>query len=159
MPLSGRYRDPFVSWAATIVDALNTLYIMEMKDKFADTLIALEQINFSEPNSNGVSVFETTMRYLKGLLGAWDISGHRDPILLEKETQLKDLLYCVFDTESGIPVPYYLWEKHVAGKLAGENGVLLAKIRGLTLEFICLSQVTGDPKYANAVQKITDKLE
>jgi mannosyl-oligosaccharide alpha-1,2-mannosidase len=159
MPLSGGNKDPFVGWAATLVDGLDTLFIMGMKDEFEDALKALERIDFSKPNTEAVPIFEATIRYLGGLLGAWDISGHKYPILLEKAQQLGDFLYRAFDTESGIPVPYYRWQNHGAGKLAGENGVLVAQIGSLSLEFIRLSQVTGDAKYAGAVQKITDQLE
>ena len=159
MPLSGGYRDTFVGWAATMVDALDTLYIMGMKDEFENALKALEQVDFSKPNAERVPIFETNIRYLGGLLGAWDVSGHAYPILLDKAKQLGDFLYGAFDTESGIPVPYYWWQRHGAEKLAGENGVLVAQIGSLSLEFIRLSQVTGDGKYADAVQKIADQLE
>jgi len=159
MPLSGGHKDTFVGWAATLVDGLDTLYIMGLKKEFKDALKALEQIDFSKPNADRVPVFETTIRYLGGLLGAWDISGHKYPILRQKATELGDFLYRAFDTESGIPVPYYRWMEHHEKKLAGQDGVLVAQIGSLSLEFIRLSQVTGDAKYANAVQKITDQLE
>lgn len=165
-PITGGHKDTFVGWAATLVDGLDTLWIMGMKTEFETALEALQQIDFSKPNAERVPVFETTIRYLGGLLGAWDISNHQYPILLEKATQLGDFLYRAFDTETGIPVPYYWWETHSSqgkaqknGKLAGENRVLVAQIGSLSLEFIRLSQVTGDPKYADAVQVITDHLE
>ncbi|KAM0129274.1 hypothetical protein ACHAO1_008601 [Botrytis cinerea] len=161
MPLSGGQKDTFVGWAATLVDSLDTLYIMGLKEEFEGALESLKNINFSKPNAERVPVFETTIRYLGGLLGAWDISGHQYPILLEKAKQLGDLLFRAFNTESGIPTPYYWWEKELlkGDKIAGENGVLVAQIASLSLEFIRLSQVTGDQKYANAIQKITDQLE
>jgi mannosyl-oligosaccharide alpha-1,2-mannosidase len=49
--------------------------------------------------------------------------------------------------------------EHRDKKLAGQDGVLVAQIGSLSLEFIRLSQVTGDAKYANSVQRITDQLE
>ncbi|KAI9642235.1 hypothetical protein NHQ30_009037 [Ciborinia camelliae] len=161
MPLSGGQKDTFVGWAATLVDSLDTLYIMGLKKEFEQALESLKQIDFSKPNAERVPVFETTIRYLGGLLGAWDISGHRYPILLEKAKQLGDLLFKAFNTESGIPTPYYWWEKELpeGGKIPGENGVLVAQIASLSLEFIRLSQVTGDGKYENAIKKITDQLE
>ena len=159
MPLSGGHKDTFVGWAATLVDALDTLYIMGLRDEFESALEALEQVDFSKPNSDQVPIFETTIRYLGGLLGAWDISEHQYPILLEKAKQLGDLLYRAFDTKNGTPVPYYKWKKHGSGKLAAVNGVIIAQIGSLSLEFIRLSQVTGDPKYAEAIQTITDQLE
>lgn len=159
MPLSGGHKDPFAGWAATIVDGLDSLYIMGMIDEFEDALKALEKINFLKPNAERVPIFEVNIRYLGGLLGAWDISGHKYPILLKKATELGDFLYGAFNTESGIPVPYYWWERDVDGLLPGDNGVLVAQIASLSLELIRLSQVTGNPKYADAVQKITDQLD
>jgi mannosyl-oligosaccharide alpha-1,2-mannosidase len=158
-PISGGHKDTFVGWAATLVDALDTLYIMGLQDEFEDALKALEKVDFSKPNANRVPVFETTIRYLGGLLGAWDVSGHKYPILLEKATQLGDFLYRAFDTESGIPVPYYPWKSHGSKKLPGEKGVIVSQIGSLSLEFIRLSQVTGDAKYAAAIQNVTDQLE
>lgn len=161
MPLSGGHKDTFVGWAATLVDALDTLYIMGLEDEFKEALKALKQVDFSKPNSDNVPVFETTIRYLGGLLGAWDISGHEYPILFEKARELGDFLYRAFDTECGAPVPYYYWKQHNPkdGELLGENGVIIAQIGSLSLEFIRLSQITGDPKYMNAIQRITDQLE
>ncbi|APA09239.1 hypothetical protein SS1G_14236 [Sclerotinia sclerotiorum 1980 UF-70] len=161
MPLSGGQKDTFVGWAATLVDSLDTLYIMGLKKEFEDALESLRRIDFSKPNAERVPVFETTIRYLGGLLGAWDVSGHQYPILLEKAKQLGDLLYQAFNTESGIPTPYYWWEKELSEgeKILGENGVLLAQIASLSIEFIRLSQVTGDQKYEKSIQKITDQLE
>ncbi|KAB8299222.1 hypothetical protein EYC80_001315 [Monilinia laxa] len=161
MPLSGGQKDTFVGWAATLVDSLDTLYIMGLKEEFEEALESLKQIDFSKPNAERVPVFETTIRYLGGLLGAWDISGHQYPILLEKAKQLGDFLFRAFNTESGIPTPYYWWEKELpkGDTIPGENGVLVAQIASLSLEFIRLSQVTGDLKYENAIQKITDQLD
>jgi mannosyl-oligosaccharide alpha-1,2-mannosidase len=158
LPVSGGHKDPFVGWAATLVDSLDTLWIMGLKDDFKDALEAIEQIDFSKPNAERVPVFEVTIRYLGGLLGAWDISEHKYPILRRKAQQLGDFLYGAFNTENGIPTPYYWWENAGSGKIEGENGVIVAQIGSLSLEFIRLSQVTGDPKYADAIQKITEQL-
>jgi mannosyl-oligosaccharide alpha-1,2-mannosidase len=159
MPVSGGQKDPFAGWAATLVDSLDSLYIMGMEDDFADAVAALEQIDFTTPHADKVLVFEVTIRYLGGLLGAWDISKHKNPILLQKATQLGDFLDKVFDTPSGLPVPHYWWKQNTPGvKLPGEDGVIIAQIASLSLEFIRLSQVTGDSKYADRIQVVTDQL-
>jgi mannosyl-oligosaccharide alpha-1,2-mannosidase len=158
MPVSGGQKDPFVGWAATLVDSLDSLYIMGMKDEFAEAVAALAQIDFSKPNADKVPVFEVTIRYLGGLLGAWDISEHKYPILLQKARQLGDFLYKAFDTQSGLPVPYYWWKQNTSEKLPGEDKVIIAQIASLSLEFIRLSQVTGDLKYATQIQIVTDQL-
>jgi len=126
LPLSGGHIDPFVGWAATLVDGLDTLYIMGLKDEFEGALKALEKIDFSKPNAERIPVFETTIRYLGGMLGAYDISEGKYPILLEKADQLGEMLFRAFKTANGIPVPYYWWQKKE--KLHGENNVLIAQI-------------------------------
>ena len=159
MPVSGGQKDPFAGWAATLVDSLDSLYLMGMKDEFAEALTALEQIDFSKPNADKVPVFEVTIRYMGGLLGAWDISGHKHPVLLRKATQLGEFLYKAFNTESGLPVPYYWWKNETeSGKLSGADGVIIAQVASLSLEFTRLSQVTGDLKYAAQIQVVTDEL-
>ncbi len=128
LPLSGGYKDPFVGWAATLVDGLDTLYIMGLQEEFEHALRALESIDFSKPNAERVPVFETTIRYLGGMLGAYDISGGKFPILLEKADQLGELLFQAFNTPNGIPVPYYFWQRGENQKLQGESNVLIAQI-------------------------------
>jgi hypothetical protein len=56
-------------------------------------------------------------------------SDHKYPILLEKATQLGDLLYKAFNTPSGLPVAYYDWQHQGPEKLVGERGVIIAQIR------------------------------
>ena len=156
--MSGGQKDSFVGWAATLVDSLDSLYILGMGDEFLEAVKALEQIDFSNPNAEKVPVFEVTIRYLGGLLGAWDISEHKYPILLQKARQLGEFLYKVFDTDNGLPVSSYWWEKHTSGKLPSEENVIIAQIASLSMEFIRLSQVTGDMKFAKAIQVVTDQL-
>lgn len=127
MPLSGGHKDPFVGWAATMVDGLDILYIMGLQDEFDHALEALKTIDFTKPNAERVPVFETTIRYLGGLLGAYDVSEGKYPILLKKAHELGDFLFRAFNTTNGMPVPYYWWEKPDQ-KLVGENGVLIAQV-------------------------------
>ncbi|KAE9376589.1 glycoside hydrolase family 47 protein [Stipitochalara longipes BDJ] len=157
LPISGGHKDPFVGWAATLVDGLDTLYIMGLQDEFEDALKALEKIDFSKPNAERIPVFETTIRYLGGMLGAYDISEGKYPILLEKADQLGEMLFRAFKTANGIPVPYYWWQKKQ--KLQGESNVLIAQIGSLSLEFTRLAQLTGKKKYFEGISRITDHLD
>ncbi|RDW77965.1 alpha-1,2-Mannosidase-4 [Coleophoma crateriformis] len=159
MPLTGGSRDPFVGWAATLVDGLDALYILGLEEEFNSSLKALELIDFETPKSDRVPVFETTIRYLGGLLGAYDISNGTHPVLLQKATQLGDFLFRAFDTPTGIPVPYYAWNNTEANRWDGENGVLIAQIGSLSLEFTRLSQLTGNRKYYDGISKVMGYLE
>ncbi|KAF4175177.1 hypothetical protein CNMCM8927_007720 [Aspergillus lentulus] len=142
-PLSGGHRDPFVGWAATLVDGLDSLYIMGLQD---------------EPNAERVPVFETTTRYLGGLLGAYDVSGGKYPLLLQKADQLGEFLFQAFDPPNGIPVPYYWWQRGNQG-LEGETGVLVAQIGENGQHQKLQSQLTGKRKYFDGISRITDYLD
>jgi mannosyl-oligosaccharide alpha-1,2-mannosidase len=62
------------------------------------------------------------------------------------------MLYGAFDTPNRLPVTR--WSKLDVEVASGET--LLAEIGSLSLEFTRLSQLTGDPKYFDAVQRITN---
>ncbi len=80
LPLSAGGRDQFCGWAATLVDSLDTLWIMGLKDEFDEAVDAVAGIDFGQSSSPLVNMFETNIRYLGGLLSAYDLS-HR-PLLL-----------------------------------------------------------------------------
>ncbi|THU44368.1 hypothetical protein C4D60_Mb02t06670 [Musa balbisiana] len=90
----------FGGLGATLVDSLDTLYIMGLKDEFQK---AREWVATSlDFNKDYVaSVFETTIRVVGGLLSAYDLSG--DKIFLEKAKDIADRLLPAWDTPTGIP--------------------------------------------------------
>ena len=108
-PLSGEFRDSFGGRAATLVDSLDTLWIMGFRVDFEQAVAAIEGIDFGSSTSKVISVFETTIRYLGGLLSAYDLSGNS--ILLKKAIELGEMLYVAFDTPNRMPVPYWDWRK------------------------------------------------
>ena len=61
---------------ATIVDALDTLYIMGMHKEFKKGRDWVEQnLDFSKM-AGDISVFETNIRYVGGLLSAYSLTGN-----------------------------------------------------------------------------------
>ncbi|XMA11971.1 hypothetical protein WAI453_004762 [Rhynchosporium graminicola] len=118
MPVSGKTKDNFVGWAATLVDSLDSLYIMGLQEKFDEALEALKEIDFSKPKADKVPVFEVTIRYLGGLLGAYDVSKHKYPILLQKATQLGDFLSKAFkwvlSGNASLSIPSITWNKQAS---------------------------------------------
>ena len=159
-PLSGERHNPFGGWAASLVDALDTLWIMDMKEDFVEAVQAIEQIDFTSTEEAKLNIFETTIRYMGGFLGAYDLSGGEYPILLTKAKELGEMLLVAFDTPNRMPVMRFQWKKARDGEKqeAGTN-VLVAEIGSLTLEFTRLSQITGDGRYFDAVQRIMDQFD
>jgi mannosyl-oligosaccharide alpha-1,2-mannosidase len=159
-PLSGERHNFFGGWAASLVDALDTLWIMDMKEEFAEAVKAIEQIDFTSTEEAVLNIFETTIRYMGGFLGAYDLSGGEYPILLTKAKELGEMLLVAFDTPNRMPVTRWHWMKARNGEKqeAGTNA-LAAEIGSLTLEFTRLSQITGDGRYFDAVQRIMDQFD
>ena len=159
-PLSGQSFDPFGGWAATLVDALDTLWIMGLHEEFKAAVNVIDTIDFSTCALTEINVFETTIRYLGGFLSAYDLSGGKYPVLLRKAEEMGDMLYMAFDTPNRMPITRWKFKEAAAGasQEAAEN-MLIAEIGSLTLEFTRLSQITGDPRYYDAVQRIMDHLD
>ena len=155
-PVTGGYLTTFGGWAATLVDTLDTLCIMGLDNELEATVEAAAGIDFTTTESDVLNVFETTIRYLGGFLGAYDLSNGKYPVLLEKGKELGEMLYSAFDTPNRMPVTRWHWKEAASGKQAGGEKTLVAEIGSLTLEFTRLSQLTGDPKYYDAVQRISD---
>ena len=108
-PVSGESMDSFGGWAATLVDSLDTLYIMGLQKEFTSAVNALAKVDFSRSTMDKISVFETTIRYLGGFLAAYDLSDNS--LLLDKAVQLGDMLYVAFDTPNRMPVPWWNWKE------------------------------------------------
>ena len=108
-PVSGKSRDPFCGWAATLVDTLDTLWIMGLTDEFDEAAKAVNQIDFTTSTRDDIPLFETTIRYLGGLLGAYDISNGKYRNLLDKAVELAEILLSAFDTPNRMPVTFYQW--------------------------------------------------
>ncbi|KAH8903258.1 seven-hairpin glycosidase [Coniochaeta sp. PMI_546] len=163
-PVSKKPRDPFCGWAATLVDALDTLWIMDMRDEFDDAVKAVADIDFTTtPYRNDIPVFETIIRYLGGLLAAYDVSGgHKGPykILLDKALELAEILMGVFDTPNRMPVLYYNWRPEYASQPhRASPSSSVAELGSMSMEFTRLAQLTGEDRFYDAVARITDAFE
>ncbi|PYH80853.1 glycosyl hydrolase family 47 protein [Aspergillus uvarum CBS 121591] len=159
-PLSGRHRETFAGWAATLVDSLDSLVIMGMTKEFEEALEALDRIDFSTTHALQINIFETNIRYLGGFLGAYDLTDGKYPILLKKATEIADMIYGSFDTRNRMPQSRWEWTRSAEGHgiMPGKQ-TILAELGSLSLEFTRMSQLTKDPKYFDAIQRITDFFE
>ena len=157
-PITADYKDQFSGWAATLVDSLDTLWIMGLRKEFDEAVAAVAKIDFGRSSTPTVGMFETNIRYLGGLLAAYDLSG-RD-ILLRKAVELGDLLYAGYNTENRMPVDFISVSQAKTGRgLQVEGAVASASPGTLSMEMTRLSQVTGDPKYYDAVSRVMDVFE
>ena len=159
-PISGGPKDTFGSWGATLVDSLDTLWIMDLKQDFAEAVDAAVQIDFGPKIDGEINVFETIIRYLGGFLGAYDVAGCHDARLLNKAIEVADMAYAAFDTPNRMPVSRWSPKKAVDGEeqLPAES-MLIAEAASASVEFTRLSQLTGDMRYFDAISRVTDVLD
>lgn len=158
-PLTNEAFDPFLGWAATMVDTMDTLQIMGLDEEFQETLKFVEKIHFNSTYRKVIPMFETTIRYLGGLLSSYDLSGGKEKVLLDQAVNLGELLIGAFDTPNHMPLTYFKWEDDFQRiKYRADQGALTAEIGSFTVEFTRLSQLSGDPKFYDAVARITDKI-
>lgn len=98
-PKSHRGSDNWGGMGVTLVDSLDTLWLMGLKTEFNEARDwVARSLTFSRAGT--VSTFETTIRELGGLLAAYDLSGER--VFLDKARELGDKLAGAFDTPTGI---------------------------------------------------------
>ena len=84
---------------ATIVDSLSTLYIMNMTEEFERGRNWVQNnLDLSLVNSE-MSVFETVIRFVGGLLSAFAFT--KDQMFLEKAKHVADRMLPAFNTKTG----------------------------------------------------------
>jgi mannosyl-oligosaccharide alpha-1,2-mannosidase len=155
-PISGRGHDNWGGLGVTLVDSLDTLWLMGLKDEFWRAKDWVRD-HLSFDHTGTVSFFETTIRELGGLLSAYDLSG--DQVFLDKAQDLGNRLASAFSTPTGLPKGQVnLQSSSAAGGWTGSNSVL-AELGTVQLEFNYLSAKTGDKKFSGYANRVYDVLE
>mmetsp|Transcript_1906 Transcript_1906/g.5082 ORF Transcript_1906/g.5082 Transcript_1906/m.5082 type:complete len:417 (+) Transcript_1906:127-1377(+) len=98
-PVSRRGTD-WVGLGLTILDSLDVLWMAGLHDEFARGLQWVRQ-NLTFDKTRMISVFETTIRCLGGLLAAYELSGEEH--LLHLADDLGERLAKAFSAPSGLP--------------------------------------------------------
>ena len=154
--LRGTLDDVLGNYMLTLVDSLDSLLIMRKFDKFSEAMDKISRISFATNTS--VSVFETSIRVLGGLLSAHQLACRLgDQTIYDGETllnhaiNLADRLLPAFNTSTGIPLHRVNLLK---GLIPGEStATCTAAGATFLLEMGLLSRLTGDAKYEIAAYK------
>ena len=130
----------------SLIEAMDTLWLMGLDAEFADALGWVKaSLDFDVDGE--VSVFETSIRLVGGLLSAHLVCG--DPVLLAKCRDLADRLLPAFDTPTGMPFRYVdlnTGKTRDPATNPAETGTYLP-------EYGTLSRLTGDPRYHDAAKR------
>ncbi|KAK4494949.1 hypothetical protein PRZ48_014305 [Zasmidium cellare] len=168
LPQNNSFSDSRNGWGLTAIDGLDTAIIMEQKDIVDDILQFIPTVDFTKNNSPGpttTSLFETTIRYLGGLLSAYDLlkgpfsdlatnDDNVDALLTQAKT-LADTLKFAFNTTTGIPVNTIDIDRQSFAEQPqdGQYTAGLAEFGSLILEWQHLSDLSGDPSYGELASR------
>ncbi|BFG00187.1 mannosyl-oligosaccharide alpha-1-2-mannosidase IA [Drosophila madeirensis] len=144
---------------ATIVDGLDTLYIMGLENEYREGRDWIERKFTLDNISAELSVFETNIRFVGGMLTLYAFTG--DPLYKEKAQHVADKLLPAFQTPTGIPYALVNTKSGVAKNYGWASGgsSILSEFGTLHLEFAYLSDITGNPLYRERVQTIRQVLK
>ena len=157
LPMSKRGHNNWGGMGTTLVDSLDTLWLMGMKDEFWEGRDWVRD-HLDHTHVGGVSVFETTIRSLGGLLAAYDWSG--DKAFLEKADDLGSRLLKAFNTPSGLPYGHINLGQGSGSNFGWAKGnAILSEIGTLQVEFRYLAKATGKSEYATKSERVFELLK
>ena len=172
----GTLDDVLGGFMLTLIDSLSSLLLMQEYERFNEALTMIQR-DLSFDKNVTVSVFETNIRVLGGLLSAHQLSltlvhttnitynGH---FLLDKAVDLADRLLPAFDTKTGIPYHIVHLQHGMqttatsmrATATATPTAVSSSKTcpaagASFLLEMGILSRLTGNSLYIDTAQRAT----
>uniref|UniRef100_A0A8C7HX98 alpha-1,2-Mannosidase n=1 Tax=Oncorhynchus kisutch TaxID=8019 RepID=A0A8C7HX98_ONCKI len=169
-PNRGDIDDSLGKFSLTLVDTLDTLVVLNKLDEFEDAVRrTLRDVRLD--NDVVVSVFETNIRVLGGLLGAHVMADmlrqrgermqwYRDE-LLHMAKELGHRLLPAFNTTSGLPYPRVNLRYGVLNPLSRtgtESDTCTACAGTMILEFAALSRLSGEAVFEVHARKALDVL-
>ncbi|KAL6713454.1 Mannosyl-oligosaccharide alpha-1,2-mannosidase 1B [Lecanora helva] len=158
-PVNNSCSNPRNSWGASAVDALSTALVMEIQPIVDDILEYIPTIDFTT-TATQISLFETTIRYVAGMLSGYDLlkgplanlttnTAAIDTLLSQSQTLANSLSFA-FDTATGIP-SNDIYFTNRSNDSSPSN--ILSQTGTLVLEWQRLSDLTGNTTYGDLAQK------
>ncbi|KAH9833334.1 glycoside hydrolase [Rhodofomes roseus] len=149
-PVSESYSDSYGGWGASIVDALDTIYIMGLTDIFEEALNWSSTVDYSTtPTDSQISLFETTIRYVAASLCTYELSGQKYPQLVNQSQVIVDKMVNAFVRDNQIPYGYLNWNEGTPV----QQTTNIAEAGTLTMEWGTLTDYTGNDTYRALAEK------
>ncbi|KAF9804867.1 hypothetical protein SFRURICE_007770 [Spodoptera frugiperda] len=153
-PVSGMAFDWF-SLGLTIVDSLDTAYIMGLTDEFEEGKQWIQNELVFTKNKD-VNFFEVTIRVLGGLLSCYHFT--QDRMFLTKAIDLGDRLMAAFSSPSGIPYSDVNLGERTAHAPEWSHYSTTAEVTTVQLEFRELSRASNNPGFEDAAAAVSEKI-
>ncbi|KAJ9599000.1 hypothetical protein L9F63_010523 [Diploptera punctata] len=150
-PITATFQDWF-NLGLTIVDSLDTIYIMGLKEEFAEARDWVANSLHFDVNRD-VNLFEVTIRVLGSLLSTYHLS--EDRMFLDKAIDLGTRLLPCFNSDSGVPFSDVNLATRKAHSPKWSPDSSTSEVTTIQLEFRDLSRCTGDPKFEDAAARVS----
>lgn len=141
----------------SIVDSIDTMWLMGLQDEYK---VAREWIdkNLHFDVDRDISVFETTIRVLGGLVSIYDMTN--DEMYIRKAEELAKKLLPAFNTPSGYAkTTINLRSGHISNPAWTGGTCILSETGTMQMEFASITKHTGNKKYQETTIKTYDTLD
>ncbi|KAK4503868.1 hypothetical protein PRZ48_004783 [Zasmidium cellare] len=176
-PLSANGTNSRYGWGLTIVDSIDTAIIMDLEDVVEKMLKFIATVDFTTTDEGDpVNLFETNIRYIGGLISAYDLlksgqfpNNYDQSLvdgLLEQAVRLTNIVILGFNTPSGLPAAELNWTTRapIPGEYTDDatnttyNATNTASSGTFVLDWARLSDLTGNETYRRITEKANSYL-
>lgn len=143
----GCHGEDWLHLGITVVDALDTLLIMGLEPEFEAAEKWVKESLVFDVADVPISLFESAVRVLGGLLSAQELRTDGDRMFLDKAVALGDRLLAAFDKTA---LPHTTLNLHTLKAPKTQQFAALSEVCGIQLELAQLSRLSCDRKYERA---------
>jgi mannosyl-oligosaccharide alpha-1,2-mannosidase len=144
----------------TTVDSIDTLLLADLPQEYLDARQwTVDELKFGTPEQEDINLFETTIRVVGGLLGAFELSQDQQFVEMAADvaTRMADI---AFQDPFGIPYGTIGLKSGKAFNPSWVSGAsAVSEIGTLQLEFSYLSHLTGDSSLEKKGRRVMRHLE
>lgn len=164
-PLNASGTNDWYGWGVTVVDAIDTAIVMNLTDIVEQQLAFIQNIDFDTTTYGPVEIFDTSIRYVGGLLASYDLlksgqfpntySQAQVNALLAQAVSLADKIAFGFDSPTGLASTNVNFTSDqpvfgtytIAATNQTYNATNTASTGTFILEWFRLSDLTGNETY------------
>lgn len=112
-PLTGKDKPAVFGWGATAIDAMDTMWMMNLTSEWKGAIEALKRMNPERVANDTVDVHEVNVRMVGGLLSMWELTGKpfEYEMLFNIAQKLAYTLFGAFNTYNRLPIIQFEWEE------------------------------------------------
>lgn len=151
-PLTKTCADPLGGWGATIVDVQSTAKIMGLNDIYNECVAQSLRVDYTKTSQDQISIFETTIRHVGGLLSSYELGGKTNQKLVDQAVVVADRLLHGWVGNNALPYNGLRnWNTNPTP--VTDQGAIIAETGTLILEFDRLSKYSNNATFRNFAAK------